>query len=131
VRPGPLQWTAFLRKAGWAPKITAAPTLPLIYLATWRHGKGKLNIEASLGYIAKPCIRKTKREKRTLEKKSAILDKHKNKSVKFKKESSWALVSHTCNPSYLGGRDWEDQGLRPAQANNLQYYLQNNWSKID
>jgi hypothetical protein len=23
-------------------------------------------------------------------------------------------VAHTCNPSYLGGRNWEDPGLRPA-----------------
>jgi hypothetical protein len=22
-------------------------------------------------------------------------------------------VTHTCNPSYLGGWDWEDQGSRP------------------
>jgi hypothetical protein len=27
-------------------------------------------------------------------------------------------VAHTCNPSYLGGRDQEDQGLRPARANS-------------
>jgi hypothetical protein len=25
---------------------------------------------------------------------------------------------HTCNSSYLEGRDQEDQGLRPAQAKN-------------
>jgi hypothetical protein len=24
------------------------------------------------------------------------------------------LVAHTCNPSYLGDRDQEDQGLRPV-----------------
>jgi hypothetical protein len=23
-------------------------------------------------------------------------------------------MAHTCNPSYLGGWDWEDWGLRPA-----------------
>jgi hypothetical protein len=23
-------------------------------------------------------------------------------------------VVHICNPSYSGGRDWEDRGLRPA-----------------
>jgi hypothetical protein len=27
---------------------------------------------------------------------------------------SWALVTHTCNPSYSGGRDQEDQGLKSA-----------------
>jgi hypothetical protein len=32
---------------------------------------------------------------------------------------SWVLVAHTCNPSYLGGRSQEEQGLRPAQANRL------------
>jgi hypothetical protein len=25
-------------------------------------------------------------------------------------------VSHACNPSYSGGRDQEDHGLKPAQA---------------
>jgi hypothetical protein len=30
-----------------------------------------------------------------------------------------ALVTHTCNPSYSGGRDQEDLGSRPAQANSL------------
>jgi hypothetical protein len=33
---------------------------------------------------------------------------------------SWAPVAHACNPSYLGGRDQEDHGLKPAQANNSQ-----------
>jgi hypothetical protein len=28
------------------------------------------------------------------------------------------LVAHACNPSYSGGRDQEDQGLNPAQANS-------------
>jgi hypothetical protein len=27
---------------------------------------------------------------------------------------SHELVAHTCNPSYLGGRNWEDHGSRPA-----------------
>jgi hypothetical protein len=27
-------------------------------------------------------------------------------------------VAHTCNPSYSGGRDQEDQGLKPARANS-------------
>jgi hypothetical protein len=32
------------------------------------------------------------------------------------KERSWVLVAHTCNPSYLIGRDQEDLGSKPAQA---------------
>jgi hypothetical protein len=31
---------------------------------------------------------------------------------------SWAPVAHTCNPSYSGGRDQEDRGSKPAQANS-------------
>jgi hypothetical protein len=33
---------------------------------------------------------------------------------------SWALVSHDCNPSYSGGRDEKNHGLKPAWANCLQ-----------
>jgi hypothetical protein len=29
-------------------------------------------------------------------------------------------VAHTCNPSYSGGRDKEDWGLKPVWANSLQ-----------
>jgi hypothetical protein len=32
---------------------------------------------------------------------------------------SWTSVAHACNPSYSGGRDQEDLGLRPVQANSL------------
>jgi hypothetical protein len=28
-------------------------------------------------------------------------------------------MAHACNPSYLRGRDQEDHGLKPAQANTL------------
>jgi hypothetical protein len=31
---------------------------------------------------------------------------------------SQALVAHTCNPSYSEGRDQEDCGSKPAQANS-------------
>jgi hypothetical protein len=35
---------------------------------------------------------------------------------KEKKEPSQvALVVHTCNPSYSGGRDQDDRGSKPAQ----------------
>jgi hypothetical protein len=26
------------------------------------------------------------------------------------------VMAHACNPSYLGSRDWEEHGLRPAWA---------------
>jgi hypothetical protein len=29
-------------------------------------------------------------------------------------------VAHACNPSYSGGRDQKDHGLKPAQANSSQ-----------
>jgi hypothetical protein len=33
----------------------------------------------------------------------------------------WALVAHTCNPSYSGGRDQEDLGqTEPTRANSSQ-----------
>jgi hypothetical protein len=34
----------------------------------------------------------------------------------LKNEISQALKPHTCNPSYLEGRDQEDHGSKPAQA---------------
>jgi hypothetical protein len=36
------------------------------------------------------------------------------------------LVAHVCNPSYSGGRDQEDLGLKPAQANSSQPYFETN-----
>jgi hypothetical protein len=36
----------------------------------------------------------------------------------FKTELGARLpVAHACNPSYLGDREQEDSGLKPAQAN--------------
>jgi hypothetical protein len=32
--------------------------------------------------------------------------------------TSQAPVAHTCDPSYSGGRDQEDYGSKPAQANS-------------
>jgi hypothetical protein len=29
-------------------------------------------------------------------------------------------MAHTCNPSYSGGRDQENHGLKPAPTNSLQ-----------
>jgi hypothetical protein len=42
------------------------------------------------------------------------------KKVKMhsKKRKESALVAHACNPSYSGGRDQEDLGSKPAQANS-------------
>jgi hypothetical protein len=37
-----------------------------------------------------------------------------------KVKGSQAPVTHTYNSSYSGGRDQEDCGLKPAQANSLQ-----------
>jgi hypothetical protein len=36
------------------------------------------------------------------------------------KDIIWALVVHTCNLSYSGGRDQEDRSLRSAPANSSQ-----------
>jgi hypothetical protein len=33
---------------------------------------------------------------------------------------SQVVMIHACNPSYSGGRDQEDQCLKPSQANSLQ-----------
>jgi hypothetical protein len=40
------------------------------------------------------------------------------KQKQKQKKPSGALVAHTCNPSYSGGRDQEAQMLKPAQANS-------------
>jgi hypothetical protein len=37
-----------------------------------------------------------------------------------RKCASTVLVAHACNPSYSGGRNQEDCGLKPAQANSSQ-----------
>jgi hypothetical protein len=34
--------------------------------------------------------------------------------------NNWVTVAHAYNPSYSGGRDQEDCGLKPAWANSLQ-----------
>jgi hypothetical protein len=40
--------------------------------------------------------------------------------IKYKNYPSWALVAHSCNPSYSGGRDQEDHSSKPALENSLQ-----------
>jgi hypothetical protein len=38
-------------------------------------------------------------------------------------------VGHTCNPSYSGGRDGEDHGLRPVRAKSSQDPIStNHWA---
>jgi hypothetical protein len=37
--------------------------------------------------------------------------------VQTETSNSQAPVAHTCNPSYSGGRDQENQGSKPAQSN--------------
>jgi hypothetical protein len=53
-----------------------------------------------------------------------------NKMV-FKKKNLLVPMAQTCNPSYLGGRDWEAHSSRPAQGNSSWPYLQNNQTKMD
>jgi hypothetical protein len=42
-----------------------------------------------------------------------------------KSTTGQALVTHACNPSYLGGRDQEDQDSRLAWATKARAYLEN------
>jgi hypothetical protein len=38
--------------------------------------------------------------------------------VESKQVKGWVLVAHTCNFSYAEGRDQEDHGSKPTQANS-------------
>jgi hypothetical protein len=40
-------------------------------------------------------------------------------------------VAHICNPSFLGGWDWEDHYLTPAQVEFSRPHLKNNQNKVD
>jgi hypothetical protein len=83
--------------------------------------------EASVDYTARHYLQKNNERKKprnndTL-KKNPVLQSGYNKWkwVKFsdqKQRSRLALVAHTCNPSYLGGRDQEDHGSRSALRNS-------------
>jgi hypothetical protein len=48
---------------------------------------------------------------------STTKKQHQQKKVWY---SAGCSVVHACNPSYSGGRDQEDHGSKPAQANSLQ-----------
>jgi hypothetical protein len=37
-----------------------------------------------------------------------------------RKSQARGLVTHSCNPSYSGGRDQEDCGSKPARGNSFQ-----------
>jgi hypothetical protein len=48
----------------------------------------------------------------------ARMSKCKNHKITKNFKWGWALVAHTCNPSYTGGREEEDCSSKPAQANS-------------
>jgi hypothetical protein len=49
---------------------------------------------------------------------AAMLAPRKSPSEVENSIQSQVLVAYACNPSYSGGRDKEDCGLQPAQANS-------------
>jgi hypothetical protein len=54
-------------------------------------------------------------------------NKHSNKKIV---NLGLALVAHTCNPSYSGGRDQEDRSSKPAQENgSTRPYVENTHHK--
>jgi hypothetical protein len=63
----------------------------------------------------------SKQRKETLsQKKKKKKKKTQTEQTKSQKYyASQVPVVSACNPSYLGGRDWEDLGLRPDKANSL------------
>jgi endogenous inhibitor of DNA gyrase (YacG/DUF329 family) len=55
-----------------------------------------------------------------------------NKTSNKNQETSPALVAHVCNPSYSGGRDQENHGSKPAQANSsVRPYCKKTFTKIE
>jgi hypothetical protein len=44
------------------------------------------------------------------------LQKTNSVSLSKKEQTGQVLMTHACNPSYLGGRDQEDHGSRPSWA---------------
>jgi hypothetical protein len=45
----------------------------------------------------------------------------------LKKKKNLGTVPQACNPSYSGGRDQEDYGLKPARGKRLQASYLNQW----
>jgi hypothetical protein len=48
----------------------------------------------------------------------------------LKIKSGHSIMVHSCNPSYSGGRDQEDWGLKPAWANSCETLSWKNPSQI-
>jgi hypothetical protein len=46
-------------------------------------------------------------------------ENERKKEGRKERRVSLVLVAHACNPSYSGGRDQEDHGLKPARANSF------------
>jgi hypothetical protein len=66
-----------------------------------------------------PAITALRRQKQKDLKSTASLGHKAKMKIKIKARCSRALVAHACNPSYSGGREQEDRGSKPAQANSL------------
>jgi hypothetical protein len=52
--------------------------------------------------------------------KTNTLFKPSTKSLSLIAALCWAPVAHICNPSYSGGSNQENRGLKPVWANSLQ-----------
>jgi hypothetical protein len=48
----------------------------------------------------------------------SVLEFHNGYTDFLRVLKSQELMAQACNPSYSGGRDWEDRGSKPAQANS-------------
>jgi hypothetical protein len=70
----------------------------------------------TLGYIASQDPVKEGRKGRRKEGRKGGRGRERERE---RENASWAQVAHTCNASYSGGRDQEDHGSKPAQANSL------------
>jgi hypothetical protein len=85
---------------------------PMIFKLVHKIGKGGTPphsfYKATITLI--PKLDKGIQKKRKLQ--TNFLDEHRYKN------SCWALVAHTYNLSYSGGRNQEDLVLKPARANN-------------
>jgi hypothetical protein len=68
-----------------------------------------------------------KRAGRVVQGESSEFKPQNHKKIKIKKNNSWALVAHACDPSYSGGRDQEDCCSKPAWANSSRDPI---WSEL-
>jgi hypothetical protein len=95
-----------------------------VNLTTWKVENGKISIGDQLQQIRSQLPNNKSKidwrcgsSGRSLKALSSNSIPTKKKSV-IKDMNSQVLVAHTCNPRYSGGRDQEDHGLKPAQANS-------------